>query len=228
VKEMNEKLMIEQEEGWTRRVKSKKLNAKLVPVLAASTLSVMVIAGGLGFAWADTGSNNGITIKATDAIKNDPTAIKVLENIEWFKQRWVLQQQVQQLQDQQNQFIDQQRALANAYLQSDLARMSNTKDQTSPQNAFVNFVSTINSPAQNVFLDEFSYMQEKVQQARDVKNQVLQNGGSIDQALQAFNNAAAIRKTELVSVNNQLNIKYSFADQKVQSLFDKWGNIPRN
>ncbi len=225
---MNEKLMIEQEEGVTRQVKSKKLNVKLVQVLASSTLAVMVIVGGLGFAWADTGSNNGITIKATDAIKNDPAAMKVLENIELFKQQWALQQQVQQLQDQQNQFIDQQRALANAYLQSDLAKMSNFKDQTAPQNAFASFVSTVNSPAQNVFLDEFSYMQEKVQQARDAKNQVLQSGGSLDQAIQVFNNAAAIHKTELVSVNNQLNIKYNLADQKVQSLFDKWGDIPRN
>lgn len=224
---MNEKL-IQQEEGWTRQIKNKKLN-KTVPVLALSALAVMFIAGNLGFAWADTGVNtNSVAIKATDAIKNDPTAMKVLQNIELFKQQYALQQQVQQLQDQQSQFIEQQRALANAYLQNDLARMSNSNDQTSPQNAFASFVSTVNSPAQNVFLDEFKYMQAKVQQARDAKNQVLQNGGTIDQAVQAFNNAATFHKTELVSVNNQLNVKYSLADQKVQSLFDQWGSIPRN
>lgn len=225
---MNEKQMIQQEEGWTRPVKGKKLN-KLVPILASSTLAVMVVVSGLGFAWADTGTTtSGFTIKATDAIKNDPAAMKILQNIELFKQQWALQQQVQQLQDQQNQFIEQQRALANAYLQSDLARMDNAKDQTTPQNAFASFVSTVNSPAQSVFEDEFTYMQQKVQQAENLKNKVLQNGGTADQALQAFNSAAVFHKTELVSVNNHLNVKYNLAQQKVQSLFDQWGSIPRN
>ncbi len=225
---MNEKLMIQQEEGWTKPVKGKRGN-KLVLVLASATLAAIFIVGSLGFAWADTATDNsGVSIKATDAIKNDPTAMKVLENIEWFKQRWALQQQVQQLQDQQNQLIEQQRALANAYLQSDLARMSNSKDQTTSHNAFANFVSTINSPAQNVFLDEFNYMQEKVQQARDAKTQVLQSGGTADQAVKAFYDTAAFHKTELVNLNKQLNVKYNLADEKVQSLFDQWGSIPRN
>ncbi len=222
---MNEKLMIQQEEGWTKPVK-KRLN-KLVPILASSTLAVIVIVSGLGFALADTGIST-TTIKATPAIMNDPTAMKVLQNIELFKQQWAVQQQIQQLQDQQNQFIAQQRALANAYLESDLSRMSNAKDPTTSQNAFANFVSTVNPTAQGVFEDEFTYMQHKVQQARDLKNQVLQSGGTADQAEQAFYGAAAFHKTELVSVNSQLNVQYNLADQKIQNLFDRWGSIPRN
>ena len=224
---MNEKLMIQQEEGWTKKAKGKKLS-KLVPILASSTLAAMVIASGFGFAWADTTDSSASTIKATAAIKNDPAAMKVLEEIELFKQQWAAQQQIQQLQDQQSQFIEQQRTLANAYLQNDLARMSNAKDSATPDNAFANFVSTVNPTAQGVFEDEFTYMQQKVQQARDLKNQVLQSGGTADQAVQTFNTAAAFHKTELVSVNNQLNVKYSLADQKVQSLFNQWGSIPRN
>ncbi|MDE1867998.1 MAG: hypothetical protein KGI08_09860, partial [Thaumarchaeota archaeon] len=179
-------------------------------------------------AWADTGVNtNNVAIKATDAIKNDPVTMNVLQKIELFKQQYATQQQAQQLQDQQDQFIKQQRTLANEYLQNDLARMSDN-NSTSPQNAFASFASTVNSPTQGVFLDEFNYMQAKVQQAIDAKDQILQNGGTFDQAVQAFNNAATFHKTELVSVNNHLNVKYSLADQKVQSLFDQWGNIPRN
>ncbi len=222
---MNEELMIQQEEGWTRPTKSKK--TKVIPVLAASILATFFIIGNTGFAWADTTDNSAVTIKATDAIKNDPAAMKILENIELFKQRWAAQQHAQQLQDQQDQLIEQQRALANAYLQNDLARMSNINDNTTPQNAFANFVSTVNSPAQKVFLDEFNYMQQKVQQAKDAKNQVLQNGGTVQQALQAFNDAATSHKINLVSVNAQLNVKYNLASQQVQSLFDQWGDIPR-
>ena len=225
---MNERQMIQEEEGWTRPVKGKKLN-KLVPILASSTLAVMVVASGLGFAWADTSATtNGLNIKATDAIKNDPATMKVLQTLELFKQQWALQQQVQQLQDQQDQFIQQQRALANAYLQNDLARMNNAKDQTTPLNAYTNFVNTVNTPAQAVFEDEFTYMQQKVQQAENLRNQVLQNGGTADQAVQAFNNAAVFHKTDLVSENNNLNVRYNLADQKVQSLFNQWGSMPRN
>lgn len=226
---MNEKLLIEQEEGWTKPIKNKKFNSKVVSCLASSTLTVLVITGSIGFVWADTGvANSGITIKATDAIKNDPTAMKVLENIEWFKQRWSLQQQAQQLQDQQNQLIEQARALSNAFLQNELARMSNSRDQTTSQNAFVNFASTVNSPAQGVFLDEFSYMQEKIQQARDAMKQVQQNGGTPEQLIQAFNQAAEFHKEQLVNINTVLNIKYHLADQNTQKLFDKLGTIPRN
>ena len=222
---MKEQLMIEQEEGPTRKVKK---SNKAVSVLATATLVVMCIAGTLGFAWADTGNDNSATtIKATDAIKSNPTAMTILENIELFKKTYALQQQGQQLQDQQSQFIEQQRARAQAYLQSDLAQLS-TKDQTAPQAAFTSFASTINSPAQNVFLDEFKYMEAKVQEARNVQSQVLQDGGSLDQALQAFNTAATFHKTEIVKVNNDLNVKYSLAEQKVQSLFDQWGDMPRN
>jgi hypothetical protein len=221
--------MIEQEEGLTKPVKNKKLNAKLVSCLASSTLVVMFVAGTIGFVWADTGvDSSGVTVKATDAIKNDPVAMQILENIELFKQRWALQQQEQALQDEQNKLIEHQRALANAYLQNDLNRMENSKDQTSPQRAFTNFVSMVNTPTQGVFMGEFSYLQEKVQQANAARNQVLQNGGTIEQALQAFNDAASFHKDKLVSVNNQLNVKYHLADQKTQSLFDTWGDIPRN
>ncbi|MDE1726062.1 MAG: hypothetical protein KGH89_02200 [Thaumarchaeota archaeon] len=223
---MNEKL-IQQEEGCARQIKNENLN-KMVPILVLSALAVMFISGNLGFAWADTGVNtNNVAIKATDAIKNDPVTMNVLQKIELFKQQYATQQQAQQLQDQQDQFIKQQRTLANEYLQNDLARMSDN-NSTSPQNAFASFASTVNSPTQGVFLDEFNYMQAKVQQAIDAKDQILQNGGTFDQAVQAFNNAATFHKTELVSVNNHLNVKYSLADQKVQSLFDQWGNIPRN
>ncbi len=223
-----EKQPIEQKEGLTQN-KSKKLKVKLAPCLASGTLAVMLIASGFGFAWADTGvTSSGVTIKATDAIKNDPTAMKILENIELFKQRWNSYQAAQSLQDQQNKLIEQKRALAKEYLQNDLNRMTNSNDQTTPQRAFASFVSTVNTQSQGVFMDEFNYMQEKIQEATDAKNKVLQNGGTMDQALQAFNNAASIHKDQLVSINNQLNVKYNLANQNVQSLFDKWGQISRN
>jgi hypothetical protein len=219
-----------QEKEQARTNKEKKLNVKNAPCLASGTLAVILIVSGFGFAWADTGNTNaGVQIKATDAIKNNPTAMTILQEIELFSQKWKAQQEAQPAQDQQNKLIEQQRTLAQEYLQNDLNRMENANEQTAPQHAFANFVSTVNNnQTKGVFLDEFNYMQEKVQQAMTAKKQVLQNGGTMDQALQAFNNVATIQKAQLVSINTELNIKHNLANQTVQSLFDKWGHIPRN
>jgi len=68
-------------------------------------------------------------------------------------------------------------------------------------------------------------MQEKVHNARDAMNEVIKNGGTRQEALQAYSDAAAIHKTQLVSINKDLNIKYNLADEKVQSLFNKDGKL---
>jgi hypothetical protein len=70
-------------------------------------------------------------------------------------------------------------------------------------------------------------MQAKVAQAKLAMNQVLQNGGSRDEALNAYYNGAAIQKTELVSVNKVINVKYHLADATTQDLFNKDGNLKK-
>lgn len=208
--------------------KGKKMNKKSQLCVFASVFAVLIVVTNFGFAWADTGTSNTQTILATDAIKNNPTAMKILENIELFKQRYAAMQQKQQLVDQQNQFIEQQRKIANAYLQNDLAGMNNGNDLTFPRNAYAVFVTRVDNSAQNLFWDQFNFMQEKVQNGKNAMNKVLQNGGTIQEALQAYNNEAAIHKNQLVSINKDLNIKYNLADKKVQSLFNKDGKLNRN
>src|SRR5215472_5282735 len=88
---------------------NKKLNAtKLQIITFASLGSILFAVSGIGLAWADAGQNvtGDIVIKATPAIKNDPAMMKVLYNIELFKQRYAAMQQRQQVQDQQQQFIE--------------------------------------------------------------------------------------------------------------------------
>lgn len=201
---------------------------KIHLVLAISAGSLLMSASYFGFAWADNGQNSldVMNIKASDAIKNDPAAMKILNNIAIFKQQYAAQQTKQDLQDQQQKLIDQQRKLANDYLQADLAKASSQND-ANQANAYAGFVSKIDTPAQGVFLDEFAYMQAKVAQAKLAMNQVLQNGGSRDEALNAYYNGAAIQKTELVSVNKVINVKYHLADATTQDLFNKDGNLKK-
>ena len=201
---------------------------KIQLVLAISAGTLLLGASHFGFAWADNGQNSlgDMNIKASDAIKNDPTAMKILNNIAIFKQQYAAQQAKQDLQDQQQKLIDQQRKLANDYLQADLAKSSSQND-ANQANAYAGFVSKVDTSAQGVFLDEFAYMQAKVAQAKLAMDKVLQNGGSRDEALNAYYNGAAIQKTELVSVNKAINVKYHLADATTQDLFNKNGNLKK-
>src|SRR6476660_8320778 len=214
--------IIENREMQTNE-RSKKMNKKSQLCIFASVFAVLIVVTNFGFAYADTGASNAKTILATDAIKNNPTEMKILENIELFKQRYAAMQQKQQIVDQQNQFIEQQRKIANAYLQNDLTGMNNGNDLTSPKNAYAGFVTHVDNSAQGVFWDQFNFMQEKIQNARNAMNKVLKNGGTMQEALQAYNNAAAVHKDQLISINKNLNVKYNLANAKVQNLFNKDG-----
>jgi len=204
----------------------KKAKGETLLLVAASTLAVLLVVSGVGFAWADTTTDGSdVAIKATDAIKNSPTAMKILENIELFKQRYAALQQKQQLVEEQHKLIEQQRQLANEYLQNDLASMNNFNNQNLPRNAYAAFVSTVDNSAQSLFWDQFGFMQDKISKANEAKNSVLKSGGSIDAAWEAYNDALAIHHTDLVNTNKNLNVKYHFADERTQNLFNNNGKL---
>ena len=197
-------------------------------VLSVSAGVLLLSANYFGFAWAETGqSSDNIQIKATDAIKKDPGMMKILYNIELFKQQYAALQLKQDILAQQKSMIDEQRKVANSYLQADLASSNNFNDMTNPKNAYASFVSKVDSSAQNVFLSEFAYMQAKASQGKLAMSKVLQNGGTKDQALKAYYGAASTQHTELVSVNKDINIKYQLADKITQDLFNKYGNLKK-
>ncbi len=209
--------------------KGKKINP--VPAIAVASIGILVFAAsGVGFAWAETGQTlpTDIQIKASDSIKNDPTAMKILYNIELFKQQYAAMQQRQQLIDQQNQFIEQQRKIADEYLQADLAHMNNANNLSTPKNAYAAFVNQVDNSTKGLFWDEFSYMQNKVLSGRLAMSKVLQSGGTMQDALQAYYDTAAVHKSQLVSLNKDLNVKYNLGNAKTQDLFNKLGNIQRS
>src|SRR5574337_2091762 len=81
-----------------------------IQLLAASAGILLLSVSCMGFAWADSSQTSGnIQIKATDAIKNDPGMMKILTNIEIFKQNYAALQQKQNLLAQQNSMIDEKR-----------------------------------------------------------------------------------------------------------------------
>ena len=214
-------------ESNTRRGKGSKVSSKNQLVIVAGVLTSLIVVSGFGFAWAETGTENP-AIKATDAIKNNPKAMSILQTIELFKQRYAAQQEQQRVIDAEQKKIEEQRKIADQNLQRDLAAMDNQNNPTSPKNAFASFVTHVNNSTQSLFWDEYSFMQEKVQSGRDAMHQVLQNGGTMAEAIQAYQNAAATHITQLVDTNKNLNIKYHLADKTTQDTFDKYGkNLSR-
>ena len=213
------------------QVDSKKKHAgnKTQVILALCAGLMLSSASYFGLAWAQTvqDSSGNIQIKATDAIKKDPGMMKILYNIELFKQRYAVLQQKQELLAQQQSMIDEQRKIANSYLQVDLANSNNFNDMSNPSNAYTSFVSKVDNSAQNLFMDQFGYLQVKIANAKLAMNKVLQNGGTKEDALKAYNDAASTQQTELVSVNKNLNIKYHFADGTIQNEFNKYGNLKK-
>jgi hypothetical protein len=211
------------------RTDKKSIRNKIQLALALSAGSLLLGASYAGFAFADTGqsSSGNIQIKATDAIKNDPGMMKILYNIELFKQRYAAQQQKLALMDQQKSLIDAQRKIAESYLQADLASSINI-NELSPRNAFGGFVNHVtDNSTKSVFWSQFEYMQEKVTLAKLAMNKVLQNGGTREDALKAYYEAASSQKIELVSVNKDLNVKYHLADGSIQNQFNKFGNLKK-
>ena len=96
-------------------------------ILSISLLSVALIVFitilNTSPAWALVGNGQKQTILASDDIKNNPLAMKILQNIELSKQRMNEQTQKQLAIQQEQKFIEEQRKIANEYLQKDLGRL---------------------------------------------------------------------------------------------------------
>ena len=94
-----------------------------------------------------------------------------------------------------------------------------------PQNAYATFVSQLNQTVQAIFWGQFNYTEQKTNEGLTAMNQVKQNGGSAEQAREAFIQNASTSRSEITTVNNNLNVQYGKANSTVQQEFDQWGNL---
>ena len=160
-------------------------------------------------------------------INQDPVASKILKNIEIAKKQQVEQEaKIKKIQEEE-QFVQKQRELANQQLQIDLGSWFQQLNPFTPRNAYAAFVSQINQTVQIIFWGQFNFTEQKTGQGLSAKAQVLQNGGTADEARNAFIQNATTHRSEISKVNNDLNVKYGQANKDVQAKFDKNGNMPR-
>ncbi len=177
--------------------------------------------------FAQTSLDSKFTVRNAEQISKDPFAKSLLEKIEQMKQRLAVVEEAKKKQQEHQKFIDQQRELVKQKLAQDISRMHDKYKDYTPKAAFTSFVSSKPIETHNVYWDMFNYQQQKVIDARKAMKTVLENGGSLQDARNAYHNEAAIKRVTLIDITKNLNVKYGLADEKVQSAFDKYGKLPR-
>lgn len=193
--------------------------------LIALTLLIAVPLGSSeNLAFAQT--NSDFKVLSGD-LKNNPMAQKILERIEIAKQRIAEMQQKQKQIDEQKQFLENQRMIAKQRLGQELERMNKEYEEHTPRAAFTKFVEKTPDKVHDVYWGMFSYHREKIKAAQATMNDILDKGGSYQEAREAYNKIAGIKRVELIEVTKNLNVDSGLANDSTQSAFDKYGKLPR-
>ena len=173
---------------------------------------------------AQSSSGNDFVAVTEDNIKNNPTLAKILENIEKSRQDFA---EIQQKTDQEK-FIDEQRTVSKQILEQKLEQMfEDNKDFTSLA-AFNNFLKTVSDDnTKDIFKGLFDYKQNKIDSAKSVMGDILRNGGSLQDARNAYHDALQIPRSDMIRLVNNLNIEAGFSNPTIQDHFDDDGKLPR-
>ena len=177
----------------------------------------------IAFAESDTTVN----VKASAALQKDPLAMRILAEME--KQKLSYQQQVQTKlkQTAQQAEVEEKRAVAKQSLDEKLNDFVKKYKDFMPKAAYTKFVEKKPEPVRSVFWGMFDYMQSKVDDARAAMKEVLDRGGSLSEARDAYFEHASTKRVQLIQAVEDLNIQHGFADKSVQDTFDEKGKLPR-
>ena len=162
----------------------------------------------------------------SDDLANNPLAQDILKKIEQTK-KWIAeleQRNYEQLEKQKE--LEEKRTQALAKLNEDLKEWEKLWEYYSPRNSFERFVDKIpDSQVQSVFWDQFEFKEQKVKAGRDALKKVISNGGSLQEARQAYLTAAETKRIELIEANSQFNVRHNLAYYNQQILFDREGQF---
>ena len=173
-----------------------------------------------------SGNVTQFTTLVGPSLQNDPMAQKILQEIQVSKQQVANILGNETAATDNNELVQQQRVAAASQLKQDLTALQQSTASTTPSAAYSSFLSTIpNNATQGVFEGEFDFMQQRVDAANAAMQNVLANGGSLDQAMQTFDSYAAVNREQVVQINNNLNVEYGLANSNVQSCFDSSGDL---
>ncbi len=208
-----------------KKVKTQKLLPAVLVIVAGLIITSATNSDLLAFAESEEP-----TILVSEKLKKDPFAMKIISEMEAQKLKY---KQLSEngnpkfLPTKQQIEIEKNRKISNEMLQEDLKSMEKKYIDFTPENAFENFITKLNETYHGIFRDQFDYLNAKVQLAIAAKNLVLENGGSFYDAQREYFKYASMPRIEMISYIQELNIKYGFADEDIQSNFDVNGKLPR-
>ncbi len=207
-------------------------SGKIPIVLSAVLLSIVVLSAVPGtnvISFADADSK--IVVKASKQLQKNQFAMNILAEMEDQKLRY--KQQIQgnfqpmQLISKQIE-VEEKRVIVQERLSERLDAFILKYQDKMPKAAYAKFVEKKPDYIQSVFWGMFDYMQEKVYTARSAMKQVLDNGGSLAEARDAYFAHAATKRVQLIQVVEDLNVSHGLAEKSIQDTFDEHGKLPRS
>lgn len=207
-------------------------NGKIPIVLSSMLLTIVALSAVPGtsiISIADAESE--VVVKASKQLQKNPFAMKILAEME--KQKLRYKQQIHgnshplQLTSQQIE-VEEKRAIAQERLSERLDAFMLKYQDKMPKAAFASFVEKKPDYIHGVFWGMFDYMQSKVDSARGAMKQILDNGGSLSEARDAYFAHAQTKRVQLIQLVEDLNVEHGLADKSVQDTFDEFGKLPRS
>lgn len=211
----------------------KKKHLALTVILASiAGLFAVPITSTEHMAFAESDTYSMPVIKVADHLKNNPLALKIITEMEAQKLRYKQEQGVQVsvkqvLVSSEQAELEQNKIIAKQRLADRLEDLMDKYKEYTPKASFARFVEKKPEYTHGVFWGMFDYMQGKVDAARAAMKQVIDNGGSLREARDAYFKNASTTRVQLIQVTKDLNMQYGLADKEVQDTFDEYGKLPR-
>jgi hypothetical protein len=171
---------------------------------------------------------NQVPFLIEEGLTNNPLSQIIFQHMEEVKKQQEAEQKKQQEIKEQENFLNEQRQLAQNSLEEDLKSFEKTLDLNTPRIAFGKFVETVDDTVQVIFWGQFNLTEKKHNEAYAAKVEALENGEDNIKAMKIFQRKAAITKSEIIEHNSELNIKYGFADETRQGYFNDQGKLRWN
>ena len=208
-------------------------NYFILPAVLA-TIAVLLVVPGTStenIAFAESNTNIKPVILVADHLKNNPFAMKIITEMEAQKLRYKQQQEQSRVQQEQVNVqqteLEKNRIIAKQRLAERVQDLIDKTKEYTPQASFARFVEKKPEYTHAVFWGMFDYMQGKVDTARAAMKEVIENGGSLKEARDAYFEHASTKRVQLIQVVKDLNIQHGLADKSVQDTFDEYGKLPR-
>ena len=139
-----------------------------------------------------------------DHLLSDPITQNLLKKIEQTKKS-IAELEQKEFEEEQVKITLKDGRMKSLELQQDLEEWEKLLEKHSSRNAFEGFVSKKPEYVQGVFWDQFEFEEQKVKAGREALKQVVLNGGSLEDAREAYYQAAEKKKFEILKTIALLN-----------------------